>query len=55
MLLSKFSHASRHAKELREVIESRSTRFCRYLSFIRDALDRVRSLILLMVLASLGS
>jgi hypothetical protein len=38
-------------KELRELRESKCTGFCRRISFISDASDRLRTLIICMILA----
>ena len=50
-----FRIAPSHAREMRELRESRCQGFCRHLMFDRDAPDRVQDLVLNMVLASLGS
>ena len=56
MLLSKIIiHVPSHAEEPRELGESKCIGCCRYLSFTSDASDRVRNLILRMILSSLGS
>ena len=47
--------APAHAREMRELRESRCQGFCRDLMFDRDAPDRVQDLVVNMVLASLGS
>jgi hypothetical protein len=55
MLFSKiFFHVHRHTKELRELRESKCTGFCRRMSFISDASDRLRTLIICMILAYMG-
>ena len=47
--------APSHAREMRELRESRCQGFCRHLSFESDAPERVQDLVLRMILASLGS
>ena len=50
-----FERVPSHAREARELRDSRCTGYCRHLDFRPDASEEVQDLIFRMVLASLGS